>query len=140
MIVAVMLLALGFASAEGSQDPSVNRDLQPLVRLAIDGEYEEALSQFERKLRARPKDSVLNYYVGLLHLYLKNAGKARIFLKASIGNDAPFPKAYYWLAQAWLADDRIPEASEVVLKGLEKFPRNKGLLELAAEMRAASNP
>lgn len=115
--------------------PSEDEELDKGVLLALDGEYEEALEVFLGLLRRKPNDPVLNYYTGLIHFYLEQSAEAAVYLEKSIKEDAPFPEAYYWLAQAHLSEQQMDEAKKTVAAGLKEFPGNKDLEELGKLLR-----
>ena len=75
------------------------------VALAVDGDYLQALSRFERLRKSDPTSPVYNYYVGLCHLYLRDTQLARHYLDRSTEQEATFPKNVL-LAGAGLAGGR----------------------------------
>lgn len=106
--------------------------------LAIDGQYEEALTLFLELLEDEPDNVELNYYAGLCYFFLKDPGKSVFFLKVAVENGAEFPEAYYWLGQAYLSDWKLREALQAIDQGLKLFPRNEKLRHLSQHSRAAS--
>lgn len=114
--------------------------VQSGVSLAIDGRYEEALQIFQQLLRRDPDRPLFHYLAGMCHFYLDNLRVARAHLEiaAAAERQESFPKAYFWLAQVHLTEDRHQKALSVVEDGLRRFPQNQDLLDLDREIREAT--
>lgn len=135
-LVLACFLAFGWISVPtlgGDQE-----DLDSAVSLAISGEYEEALRLFRRELAEHPDSSLLHYYVGMTEYRLGRNEIARVHLSAAASRQAKFPQAYFWLARLLLDLSRNEEAETIVLLGLERFPRNKDLRDLAKPLGIAA--
>lgn len=113
----------------------LREQLRVPIRQAIDANYAEALLQFQRFEEEHPEHPLLQYYIGLCHFYLKESEDARRYLGKSVENRADFPEAFYWLAQVYLAEDEEEPALEILEKGVDKFPANKNLKGLLANLK-----
>ncbi|HSR51485.1 MAG TPA: CDC27 family protein [Acidobacteriota bacterium] len=113
-----------------SQDPAT----QQAVRLAIDGRYEEASKAFRRLLRRDSQNPLLDYYLGLCYAKMRQYERALSHLRQSVEEEAPFPQAYYWLAETYLRLEEPEKARQAVDDGLAEFPRNEDLLILRSRL------
>lgn len=136
-MVGLVLLSLFVLSVTplGAQREAGELDSARL--LAMDGQYEEAVSLFLRLLEDEPEDAELHYYTGLCYFFLKDSRKSIFFLEEAVENGAEFPEAYYWLGQSYLQDRKFDEALRAASEGLELFPRNEKLRYLFQYSRGA---
>lgn len=128
----VLAALLFFASLGLEEEGTKSEPLRRAVSLAVAAEYRPALQILETLLREKRDDPLLNYYAGLCHWYLKDSDLSLAYLRRAVEKEAPFPQAYYWLAQAHLARGEEDPARETVKRGLQLFPRNEKLKGLAA--------
>jgi len=112
-----------------SETPAESRREQA-VTLAVDGQYQQALSIFLDLVREAPDDPALNYYTGLTLVRLKRVGEGMSYFERSIRQKAPFPQPYVELAGLYLDKKLRTEAARIVEQGLQLFPKHKPLLAL----------
>ena len=122
--------AIGFSSAN-------ENELDKGISLAVDARYEEALSVFRKLHREKPDDPLLNYYVGITYLRLKNLENAIAYLRRAVQEKASFPQAYFLLGRAYQKKKMRDKARTVVEKGIRRFPRNPRLRQLLEEITHA---
>ena len=134
MKLVVLLSIACFASslqAEtlASETPAESRREQA-VTLAIDGEYQQALTIFLDLVREAPEDPALNYYTGLTLVRLKRVAEGMSYFERSVRQKAQFPQPYVELAGLYLDKKLRSEAAKTVEQGLRLFPKHKPLLAL----------
>lgn len=112
-------------------------ELDDGIALATAAEYDAARQLFLQLLDAEPESPLLNYYVGVCSLFLREEEEARAYLSRAVDLEAAFPEAYYWLAHSFLTEDRFQEARRILEKGLRLFPKNKKLKTLSGEIDSA---
>lgn len=132
----LLLVALLTAVPAFAQN-ATQKELKKGIQLAVSARYREALSVFRSLLSRRPRDPLFNYYVGLTQLQLRDVDHAVAYLEQSVALEAPFPQAYYWLAQAYLAKKDKAKATAILEEGRKKFPGNKDLEGLRRSLRGS---
>lgn len=125
-ITALLLMTMSLGSGQAEIDRAVG--------LAVAAQYEEALELFELELMRNPDDPLLSYYVGMTEFKLERFSRAIARFEESIGDGADFPQVFHWLAEAYLRKEMRERASATLQKGLLRFPRNRDLLKIAAEV------
>lgn len=127
----VFLLAVPGQLAAGRPE---TENVKAAISLAVAAEYEAALALFRAELAQQPDDPLLNYYVGVTRYKLGQIDGAIVHLEKSTLENAPFPQAFYWLAQAYLDKNRREAAEDILRQGLARFPLNRDLKALASEL------
>lgn len=93
------------------------------------GNYEVALTKWEKQLEARPESDTLHYFIGMIHLNRKAYKEALPHLdRSEIFKDSPFEEeAAYYGALAYLKEKEVEKAIHL----LENHPsaENKKLLD-----------
>ena len=146
-IATTLLLLLTFFAQAQKQDEKTSSE-----ELYLDAnsyfffeDYEEALSLYQQVIREIPKNSNLNYRIGICYLNIPGKKNKSIpFLEAATANTsksykensikeqkAPFD-AYFFLGSAYLANNQLSKAKEAFLKF--QSLTNKKSSEYDAEM------
>lgn len=80
------------------------------------GDYQKAISAWEKLVQTKPKNDTLNYFLGVAHLANDNEEEAITFLQWTIEQeDSKFlPYAYYYLGLAHLKGGDAERAKQVL--------------------------
>jgi len=81
-------------------------------------EWKDELSLWEANYRSVPYSPRASYNLGGLYL-IKDPEKAAALWRESIASDPGFEPAYLALAKLYVAQKRVPEAEELIQKGLD---------------------
>ena len=88
------------------------------ITVSRNNDWKDELSVWEANYKSVPNSPRASYNLGGLYL-VKNPEKAESLLKASIASDPTFEPAYLALAKLYVTRKRIPEAEDLIQRGLD---------------------
>jgi tetratricopeptide (TPR) repeat protein len=135
-LLALLVVLLVAPVRSQPETASFQNRLDEALSLAMDGQYDRAGEILERLIEVCREDSRLHYYLGVCRYFQDRLEHAQLSLRRAVELKAAFPEAYAWLARVLLdrPEVNLEEVREVLDLGLERFPRNRPLLELRSRL------
>lgn len=89
------------------------------------GDYDTAITKWEKLEQKAPENDTINYFLGVAHLADKNVEKAVPYLSKTTNNTESvfLEDAYYYLGLAYLKSDKIEEARQAFQKSQSEKSR-----------------
>ena len=93
----------------------------------LNGQYKEAVSEFDEALKLNSSNSDIYYYLGVCHYSLNDYAEAITNLKKSMEMEPDNPDLYYYLGTSNYSIGEFKEAANYLQKALEMSP-NDGIV------------